>query len=123
MSKSFFGMILFLTKFDTHFVYTYLYYKRNLLRRGAGSGLILPLPWEASQNGGNDDSRCGFKKKVDIAGSAGFYAWAGVDVFHQSLCPRLSAVSYTHLERTVLKNVMKKTPAYKDSPLSRMKRR
>ena len=26
-------------------------------------------------------------------------------------------------ERTVLKNVMKKTPAYKDSPLSRMKRR
>lgn len=38
VSKSFFGMILFLTKFDTHFVYTYLYYKRNLLRRGAGSG-------------------------------------------------------------------------------------
>ena len=26
-------------------------------------------------------------------------------------------------ERTVLKNVMKKTPAYRDSPLSRMKRR
>ena len=26
-------------------------------------------------------------------------------------------------ERTVLKNVMKKTPAYRDSPLGRMKRR
>ena len=90
MSKSFFGMILFLTKFDTHFVYTYLYYKCNLLRRGADSGLVMLLLLEASQNGGNDDTRCGFKKKVDITGSTRFYAWAGVDVFHQSLCPRLS---------------------------------
>ena len=42
-----------------------------------------------------------------------------------SMCTQLQ-IRYEKLseqERTVLKNIMKKTPAYKDSPLSRMKRR
>ena len=48
-----------------------------------------------------------------------------LDVFTALMCTQLQ-IRYeklTEQERTVLKNVMKKTPAYKDSPLSRMKRR
>ena len=48
-----------------------------------------------------------------------------LDVFTALMCTQLQ-VRYeklTEQERTVLKNVMKKSPAYKDSPLSRMKRR
>ena len=48
-----------------------------------------------------------------------------LDVFTALMCTQLQ-VRYERLteqERTVLKNVMKKSPAYKDSPLSRMKRR
>ena len=48
-----------------------------------------------------------------------------LDVFTALMCSQLQ-IRYEKLseqERTVLKNVMKKTPAYKDSPLSRMKRR
>lgn len=48
-----------------------------------------------------------------------------LDVFTALMCTQLQ-VRYeklTEQERTVLKNVKKKSPAYKDSPLSRMKRR
>ena len=48
-----------------------------------------------------------------------------LDVFTALMCTQLQ-IRYEKLseqERTVLKNVMKKSPAYKDSPLSRMKRR
>ncbi len=48
-----------------------------------------------------------------------------LDVFTALMCTQLQ-IRYEKLseqERTVLKNVMKKTPAYKDSPLSRMKRK
>lgn len=48
-----------------------------------------------------------------------------LDVFTALMCTQLQ-VRYERLteqERTVLKNVMKKSLAYKDSPLSRMKRR
>jgi hypothetical protein len=48
-----------------------------------------------------------------------------LDVFTALMCTQLQ-IRYEKLseqERTVLKNIMKKTPAYKDSPLSRMKRR
>jgi len=47
-----------------------------------------------------------------------------LDVFTALMCTQLQ-IRYEKLseqERTVLKNVMKKSPAYKDSPLSRMKR-
>ena len=58
------------------------------------------------------------KKALAVPGSY-------LDVFTALMCTQLQ-VRYEKLseqERTVLKNVMKKTPAYKDSPLSRMKRR
>lgn len=48
-----------------------------------------------------------------------------LDVFTALMCTQLQ-IRYEKLseqERTALKNVMKKSPAYKDSPLSRMKRR
>ena len=68
MSKSFFDVILFLTKFDTGIVYTYVYYK---------------LVWN---NGGSDDSRCGIKKTMDFAGSNGFFAGKSVAVLNESVC-------------------------------------
>ena len=58
------------------------------------------------------------KKALAVPGSY-------LDVFTAFMCTQLQ-IRYeklTEQERTVLKNVMKKTPAYKDSPLSRMKRR
>ena len=58
------------------------------------------------------------KKALAVPGSY-------LDVFTALMCTQLQ-IRYEKLseqERTVLKNVMKKTPAYKDSPLSRMKRR
>ncbi len=58
------------------------------------------------------------KKALAVPGSY-------LDVFTALMCTQLQ-IQYEKLseqERTVLKNVMKKTPAYKDSPLSRMKRR
>ena len=58
------------------------------------------------------------KKALAVSGSY-------LDVFTALMCTQLQ-IRYEKLseqERTVLKNVMKKTPAYKDSPLSRMKRR
>ena len=51
----------------------------------------------------------------------GFY----LDVFIALMCTQLQ-IRYEKLseqERMVLKNIMNKTPAYKDSPLSRMNRR
>ncbi|MDE6748546.1 MAG: helix-turn-helix domain-containing protein [Lachnospiraceae bacterium] len=48
-----------------------------------------------------------------------------LDVFTALMCTQLQ-IRYeklTEQERTILKNIMKKSPAYKDSPLSRMKRR
>ena len=57
------------------------------------------------------------KKALAVPGSY-------LDVFTALMCTQLQ-IRYERLseqERTVLKNVMKKTPAYKDSPLSRMKR-
>ena len=48
-----------------------------------------------------------------------------LDVFTAIMCTQLQ-IRYeklTEQERTVLKSIMKKFPAYKDSPLSRMKRR
>ena len=47
-----------------------------------------------------------------------------LDVFTALMCMQLQ-IRYEKLtdqERTILKNIMKKSPAYKDSPLSRMKR-
>jgi transcriptional regulator with XRE-family HTH domain len=47
-----------------------------------------------------------------------------LDVFTSLMCTQLQ-IRYEKLseqERTALKNIMKKSPAYKDSPLSRMKR-
>lgn len=47
-----------------------------------------------------------------------------LDVFTALMCTQLQ-IRYeklTEQERTALKNIMKKSPAYKDSPLSRMKR-
>ena len=47
-----------------------------------------------------------------------------LDVFTALMCTQLQ-IRYEKLadqERTVLKSIMKKSPAYKDSPLSRMKR-
>lgn len=47
-----------------------------------------------------------------------------LDVFTALMCSQLQ-IRYEKLseqERTALKNIMKKSPAYKDSPLSRMKR-
>ena len=58
------------------------------------------------------------KKALPVSGSY-------LDVFTALMCTQLQ-IRYEKLseqERTVLKNVMKKTSAYKDSPLSRMKRR
>lgn len=58
------------------------------------------------------------KKALAVPGSY-------LDVFTALMCTQLQ-IRYeklTEQERTVLKNVMKKTPAYKDSPLSRMKRK
>ena len=58
------------------------------------------------------------KKAMAVPGSY-------LDVFTALMCTQLQ-IRYEKLseqERTVLKNIMKKTPAYKDSPLSRMKRR
>ena len=58
------------------------------------------------------------KKALAVPGSY-------LDVFTALMCTQLQ-IRYEKLSeqgRTVLKNVMKKTPAYKDSPLSRMKRR
>ena len=58
------------------------------------------------------------KKALAVPGSC-------LDVFTALMCTQLQ-IRYEKLseqERTVLKNVMKKTPTYKDSPLSRMKRR
>ena len=58
------------------------------------------------------------KKALAVPGSY-------LDVFTALMCAQLQ-IKYEKLseqERTVLKNVMKKTPAYKDSPLSRMKRK
>ena len=58
------------------------------------------------------------KKALSVPGSY-------LDVFTALMCTQLQ-LRYEKLpeqERTVLKNVMKKSPAYKDSPLSRMKRR
>ena len=58
------------------------------------------------------------KKALAVPGSY-------LDVFTALMCTQLQ-IRYEKLseqERTVLKNVMKKPPAYKDSPLSRMKRR
>ena len=58
------------------------------------------------------------KKALAVPGSY-------LDVFTALMCTHLQ-IRYeklTEQERMVLKNVMKKTPAYKDSPLSRMKRR
>ncbi len=58
------------------------------------------------------------KKALAVPGSY-------LDVFTALMCTQLQ-IRYeklTEQERTVLKNVMKKTPAYNDSPLSRMKRR
>ena len=58
------------------------------------------------------------KKALAVPGSY-------LDVFTALMCTQLQ-IRYeklTEQERTVLKNVMKKTPAYKDFPLSRMKRR
>ena len=58
------------------------------------------------------------KKALAVPGSY-------LDVFTALMCTQLQ-IRYEKLseqERTVLKNVMKKTPAYRDSPLSRMKRR
>lgn len=57
------------------------------------------------------------KKALAVPGSY-------LDVFTALMCTQLQ-IRYEKLseqERTVLKNVMKKPPAYKDSPLSRMKR-
>ena len=48
-----------------------------------------------------------------------------LDVFTALMCTQLQ-IRYEKLtdqERTILKNIMKKSPAYKDSPLSKMKRR
>ena len=48
-----------------------------------------------------------------------------LDVFCAIMCMQLQ-IRYeklTEQERTALKNILKKSPAYKDSPLSRMKRR
>ena len=48
-----------------------------------------------------------------------------LDMFTAIMCTQLQ-IRYeklTEQERTALKNIMKKSPAYKDSPLSRMKRR
>lgn len=56
---------------------------------------------------------------------AKFYGVATAHFQNFNMCTQLQ-IRYEKLseqERTVLKNVMKKTPAYKDSPLSRMKRR
>ena len=58
------------------------------------------------------------KKALAVPGSY-------LDVFTALMCTQLQ-IRYEKLtgqERTVLKNVMKKTPVYKDSSLSRMKRR
>lgn len=58
------------------------------------------------------------KKALAVPGSY-------LDVFTALMCTQLQ-IRYEKLseqERTILKNVMKKTPAYRDSPLSRMKRR
>ena len=58
------------------------------------------------------------KKALAVPGSY-------LDVFTALMCTQLQ-IRYEKLSEqgcTVLKNVMKKTPAYKDSPLSRMKRR
>ena len=47
-----------------------------------------------------------------------------LDVFTALMCSQLQ-IRYEKLseqERTALKNIMKKSPAYKESPLSRMKR-
>ncbi len=58
------------------------------------------------------------KKALAVPGSY-------LDVFTALMCTQLQ-IQYEKLseqERTVLKNVMKKTPAYRDSPLGRMKRR
>ncbi len=57
------------------------------------------------------------KKALAVPGSY-------LDVFTALMCTQLQ-IRYEKLSEqgcTVLKNVMKKTPAYKDSPLSRMKR-
>ena len=47
-----------------------------------------------------------------------------LDVFTALMCSQLQLryEKLTEQERTALKNIMKKSPAYKDSPLSRMKR-
>ena len=61
----------------------------------------------------------------DIALKALAVPGSYLDVFTALMCTQLQ-IRYEKLseqERTVLKNVMKKTQAYKDSPLSRMKRR
>ena len=58
------------------------------------------------------------KKALAVPGSY-------LDVFIALMCTQLQ-IRYEKLseqERMVLKNIMKKTPAYKDYPLSRMKRR
>ena len=58
------------------------------------------------------------KKALAVPGSY-------LDVFTALMCTQLQ-IRYEKLseqERTVLKNVLKKTPAYKDPPLSRTKRR
>ncbi len=58
------------------------------------------------------------KKALTVPGSY-------LDVFTALTCTQLQ-IRYEKLseqERTVMKNIMKKTPAYKDSPLSRMKRK
>lgn len=58
------------------------------------------------------------KKALDVPGSY-------LDVFTALMCTQLQ-VRYEKLseqERTALKNIMKKSPSYKNSPLSRMKRR
>ena len=47
-----------------------------------------------------------------------------LDVFTALMCTQLQ-IRYEKLtdqERTILKNIMKKSPAYKDSPLSKMRR-
>lgn len=74
MSKSFFDMVLFLTKYDTVIVYTYGYDKQ------VGFG-IRRVEWRR-----NDDSRCGIKKTMGFAGGYGVFARQGMDVFHESVC-------------------------------------
>ena len=70
----------------------------------------------------SDDSNT--LKLIRDAQSAMAMPGSYLDVFTALMCTQLE-IRYeklTEQERTALKNIMKKSPAYKDSPLSRMKR-